>query len=95
MKTGIITKEVAYAAFQGVLLFPVFPAAYSSQTHDLFNFQEEKIQNNCRRNDRFRGYFPPCISLRVMSRSVHTDFTGHLRPVFNEKEAWNQKNTRF
>jgi len=35
------------------------------------------------------------FSLRVMSRSVHMDFTGQLRPVISEKEAWNQKNTRF
>ena len=95
MKTGIITKDVAYAAFQGVLIFPVFPAASSSQTHHLFNFQAENIQNSCRFNDRWSDYFPPCFSLRVMSRSVHMDFTGQLRPVISEKEAWNQKNTRF
>jgi len=95
MKTGSITKEVAYAAFQGVLQFPVSTAAFSSQTHDLFNFQAEIIQNSCRSNDRSSDYFPPSFSLRVMSRSVHMDFTGQLRLVISEKEVPNQKNTRF
>jgi hypothetical protein len=42
MKTSIMTKEVAYATFQGVLLFPVFPAVSSAQKHELFKFKAEK-----------------------------------------------------
>ena len=95
MKTGYPIRDVAYATFQGILLFPVFPAITCAQAPDLFDFHTENNEDNCCDSGRRINIFPLFFSLRVIRRDVHKDFTGHFRPAFCEKEVANQRNTRF
>ena len=87
MKTGYLTRNVANAAFQGRLLFPVFPAVYSAQTKYLFSFQTRIFEIACRPDGSWTDVFPLCFLPRVMRRNIHRDFTGRTRPVFCEKEV--------
>ena len=95
MKTGYPIQDVAYATSLGILLSPIYSGFSDVQTPDPFKFHTENNKDSCRGNGRWIDLFPLHLSLRVIRRNVHKDFTGHVRPVFSEKEVSNQKISVF
>lgn len=48
MKTGIFSKDEAYAAFIGIIIFAFCPGDFCVQSHDLFSYRTFNFKNSCR-----------------------------------------------